>query len=162
LFLPGGSCVALQLQLCLVSSSPSRVGQFSFEYCPQSQETISGINHQPCFEKLACYPTPHSQPLCLASPLVVLVQHLWDVGLLPYHCSQPLLLFPRLFSESLAVCPTPVLWGRFNVPPTHTLSMLEYNLLLILFSSVGRGFNMPKDCTGLCSPGVGRGVTHGS
>jgi hypothetical protein len=29
-FSPGGSCIALQLQVCLVSSSPSKVGQFRF------------------------------------------------------------------------------------------------------------------------------------
>jgi hypothetical protein len=42
---PGGSCIALHLQLCLVSSSPSMLGQFSFEYNPLSHETNSGIHH---------------------------------------------------------------------------------------------------------------------
>jgi hypothetical protein len=34
LFSPGGSWIALQLQLWLVSSSPSKVGQFSFVHTP--------------------------------------------------------------------------------------------------------------------------------
>jgi hypothetical protein len=46
LFSPGGGCVVLQLRLCLVSSSLSKVREFSFEYCPQSHETNSGIHHQ--------------------------------------------------------------------------------------------------------------------
>jgi hypothetical protein len=45
LFSPGSSCIVLQLQLCLVSSSPSKLGQFSFEFCPQSHETSSIIHH---------------------------------------------------------------------------------------------------------------------
>jgi hypothetical protein len=58
LFSPACSCVALPLQLCLVSSSPSKVGQLSFEYHPQSHETSSVIHHAPCFGRLACHPTP--------------------------------------------------------------------------------------------------------
>jgi hypothetical protein len=67
LFSPGGSYIPLQLQLCLVSSSPSKVGQFSFECCPLSQEISSGIHHVTCFERFACRLTPSSQPLLLDS-----------------------------------------------------------------------------------------------
>uniref|UniRef100_A0A8C0WGN8 Uncharacterized protein n=1 Tax=Castor canadensis TaxID=51338 RepID=A0A8C0WGN8_CASCN len=66
LFLPGSSCVALLLQLCLVSSYPSMAGaQFSFEYCPQSQETTQE-SIMPCFGSLACHPTP-TLSLCYLS-----------------------------------------------------------------------------------------------
>jgi hypothetical protein len=70
------SCLALQLQLCLVSFSPSKVGQFSFECCPLSHEISSGIQHLPHFGRLACYPTPAVShcaspdlPWVLAAPL---------------------------------------------------------------------------------------------
>jgi hypothetical protein len=33
-------------------------------------------------------------------------------------CSQPLLLFLPLFTESSAHCPTPILWAKFSIP-TH-------------------------------------------
>jgi hypothetical protein len=66
LFSPCGTCIALQLQLCLVGSSPSKVGQLSFEYCPQSQEISSGIPHQPCFGRLACRSLYHFVP-CFTS-----------------------------------------------------------------------------------------------
>jgi hypothetical protein len=51
-------CVALQLQLCLVNSSPSKVVQFSFEYCPLSHKVSSEIHHLLIFGRLACRPTP--------------------------------------------------------------------------------------------------------
>jgi hypothetical protein len=34
------------------------MGQFSFKYHPQSQDTNSGIHHWPHFGRLACHPTP--------------------------------------------------------------------------------------------------------
>jgi hypothetical protein len=56
LFSTGSSCIALQLQICPVSSSPNKVGQFSFQYGPLSHETSSGIHH--CgFGRLLCHPT---------------------------------------------------------------------------------------------------------
>jgi hypothetical protein len=64
LFSPGSSWVALQLQLCLVSSSPSKVGQFSFEYCPQSHETSSGIYHQATLGGWFVTPSPLSNFVC--------------------------------------------------------------------------------------------------
>jgi hypothetical protein len=47
LFSPGSSYVALLLQLWLVNSSPSKVGQFSFVHHPQSHEANSAICHVP-------------------------------------------------------------------------------------------------------------------
>jgi hypothetical protein len=46
-FLPGVSWVALQLQLWLVSSSPSEMGQFRVVNCSQSHEVSSVICHIP-------------------------------------------------------------------------------------------------------------------
>jgi hypothetical protein len=42
---------------------------------------------------------------------------LCDAGLLLQPHSQPLLLVLFLFTESLASCPTPVLWGRCSISP---------------------------------------------
>jgi hypothetical protein len=47
LLFPGGSSVVLQLCLWLVSSSSSKVGQFSFVCHSQSHEISSTINHTP-------------------------------------------------------------------------------------------------------------------
>jgi hypothetical protein len=70
LFSPGSSFIALYLQLCLVSFSLSKVGQFSFEYCPLCHETSSGIHHLHCFWKVGWSFHPYSQPLCLSWSLL--------------------------------------------------------------------------------------------
>jgi hypothetical protein len=55
------------------------------------------------------------------------------------------------FSESLAPCST-----HSTLPP---LSVLDCNLLFMLFSFVWRGrFTLPRGCAGLCSQQGGRGV----
>jgi hypothetical protein len=87
----------------LVGSSPSIVEQFSFEYCPLSHETTSRIHHLLCFGKLACCPTPVFRLCALPNPCLVLVQLFWEVGFSPNSCSQLLLLFPHLVSESSAL-----------------------------------------------------------
>jgi hypothetical protein len=100
LFSLGDNCVALQLQFCLVRSSPSKVGQFSFECCPLSQEISSRIHCLLCFGRLACFPTS-TLSLCASPNLYwVLVLLLWEVSLLSHSCSQPLLLYPRSFTEN--------------------------------------------------------------
>jgi hypothetical protein len=112
LFLPDSSCVALQLQLCLVIPSPSKVGQFSFEYSPLSQETTSGIHYQPHFGRLAYHPTlvlsfcaspnicsvlallgcwlvapPPTLSLCCLSHIHSLRVRHWEFVSLPHSCS---------------------------------------------------------------------------
>jgi hypothetical protein len=121
-FSPGGSCVALQLQLCWVSSSPCKVGQFSFEYCLQSQEISSGIHHWPCFGRLACCSTP-GLSLCSFSLLCSL--RVW-------------LLAPPPFSR-----------GRFSIPTHPHLSVgvrLQFNVYAFQFCW-GGVFNLPRGCT---------------
>jgi hypothetical protein len=88
-----------QLQLCLVRSSLSRVGQFSFEYCPLSHEAGSRIHNLPCFGRLACPPTPDLRRSASPDLCSGLVQLLWEIGLSPQVCSQPLLLSPFLYWE---------------------------------------------------------------
>jgi hypothetical protein len=73
---------------CLISSSPSKKEQFNLGYSFQSWEASSVIH----------------------------LSWLWEVRLLPSF-SQTLLLFPPLFTESSAPCPTLVLWGMFSIPP---------------------------------------------
>jgi hypothetical protein len=43
----GDGYVTLQLQLCLVSSSPNKVRQFSVECCPVSQRSVPGSTSCP-------------------------------------------------------------------------------------------------------------------
>jgi hypothetical protein len=81
---------------------------------------------------------------------------IWEVGLLPHPHSQPLLLFPihwefSSFSHS-------ILRGRFSIPLSPPLSVLDYDSLLMLSSFLGSGgFNLSKGCTRLCFSG-GEGV----
>jgi hypothetical protein len=83
---------------------------------------------------------------------------LWEVDLSLHHCSQPLLLFLPLFTESWVPCPTFILWGRFRVPP-HPQWQCYITIHCLCFSVLlGVGFNLPRGCTELHSWGVGRGV----
>jgi hypothetical protein len=133
--------IVLQLQLCLVSSSPSNVGQFSFECCPLFHEISTGIHHLPHFERLACCPTP-ALSLCASFDLCsVLVHFFWEVCLLPDPplslCCLTLVHHGELDIESVASCPTPILQVWFNIPPPPLLSVLDYTWLFMLFSFVG-------------------------
>jgi hypothetical protein len=116
--------VALQLQLCLVSSSPRNVWQFSFECCALSQRSALGSTTCPALEGLTVSP-----PLLSAFVLFLIsVEYwwlFWEVGLLPCPCSQPLMLF-LCFIESLGLR----LW--LLVPP--------------LFSGVGSAFHPHLHC----------------
>jgi hypothetical protein len=114
------------------------VGQFSFEYCPLSHTISSGIYHLPCFGRLVCHHTPSLSLYVSPDLCSVLVAPLggWLVAPPP---SQPLLLYPRLFIESSAPCPTPVLLGRLSIPLPPPLSVLDYSSLCMLFSFVGCG-----------------------
>jgi hypothetical protein len=73
---------------------------------------------------------------------------LWEVGLLACLC----LLYPRM-AESLTPSLTPILWGRFSVPPL--LSLLDYSSLFMFFSfaGVGQGSVCPgaATCGAWCS-----------
>jgi hypothetical protein len=156
LFSPCSSCVALQLQLCLVSSSPRKVGQLSFEYCPVSQEISSSVHHLLCFRRWTCFPTS-TLSLCASPDLFWVLVTPLEVGLSSHPCFQ---LDPHSFTESLALCPIPILLGRFSVPSPPLQSMLDYSLLFMLFGFAGGGFSMPRSCARLCSHGVGRGVLY--
>jgi hypothetical protein len=113
LFSQSGSCIALPLQLCLVSSSPSKVEQFRFEYYPQSHQTSSAIHYGPVLRGWLITPL-HSQPLCLSPPLFGDSPAIWKVGLshhlvlsscsLSYLSSlRAHLLVPPIFSEAGSV-----------------------------------------------------------
>jgi hypothetical protein len=113
---------------CLIAATmsgwllPQQGGHFSFEYCSQFYETSSGIHHWLHFGRLACHPTPTLSLCVLPHLCLVLVRLLWEIGLLPHPCSQPLLLFSPSFKkssldESLSPCPTPVHEGRFSISP---------------------------------------------
>jgi hypothetical protein len=104
-----GSCIALQLQLWLASSSSSKVGQVSFEYSPQSLETSSWL----CFGWLTCHPTP-------ALSLYYFIH--WEFGSLPHppfseqiqHSTSPLLL---VLDYNLLFMLFSFFWGGgFNLP----------------------------------------------
>jgi hypothetical protein len=177
LFLPGHSCVAIQLQLCLVSSSPSKVGAIQFWMLPSVPEISYGIHHLHSFGML-----PVSHPalsLCVFPDLCwVLAAPLggWLVTPLLLSAFMPLLisaacgkllgevgLLPCSRISSLRVwC-----WGFGSLlhphsprqvsssTPTSTVSVRFYNLLFMFFSFTGWWFSLPRGCVGLFSWGGG-------
>jgi hypothetical protein len=60
LVLPGRSWIAPQLWLWKVSSSPNKMGQFSFVHHPQSHEINSVIHHAPALGGWLLTPSPLS------------------------------------------------------------------------------------------------------
>jgi hypothetical protein len=114
LFSPGGSYIATQLQLYLLSSSPSKVRQFSFEHYALSHEISSGIHHLPHFEMLAFHPTP-TLSLCVSSALCSVLAAIFGGWFVALHCCQTLLLYLHSFikSSALKVCLlSPTLFSR--------------------------------------------------
>jgi hypothetical protein len=76
-------------------------------------------------------PQPHSQTLCFSW---VLLGAGSSSGKLVF-CPVPALsLWCFTGTESLAPCPTPVLWGRFSILPPPLLSTVDYSLLFMFFS----------------------------
>jgi hypothetical protein len=116
----------LQLQVCLVSSSPSKVGQFRFEWCTLSQKISSGTYHLSCFGRLTCSPTP-ALSLWLACCSVP------ALSLCCYTCVCSLRVQHWKFSSLLHPCSP----GRFSIPIPLLLWVLDYSSLFILFSFVG-------------------------
>jgi hypothetical protein len=70
-------------------------------------------------------------------------------------------VFPAFVHWEFSSLPHPHSWGRFSVPLHSPLLALDYNWLFMLFIFVGGVFNLPKGYTGLCSRGVGKGVSCG-
>jgi hypothetical protein len=145
----------------VVGDSPSKVRQFvlntalSHRRPPQESTTAQ-------LWDIVLSSHPHSQTLCLASPL--LGASLTPLGgwFVTEPCFQPLLLFLPSFTDCLVLCLTPFTEAG-SVSPQPPLSMLDLNSLFMLFSFVGGGgrFNLLRGCTGPCSRlGVGRGVVH--
>jgi hypothetical protein len=155
-------------QLCcptalnLVISSPSKVEQFSFEYCPLSHETSSKIYLLPHFGRLACCPSP-ALSLCASLNLCsVLAAPLGGWLVAP---SLTLSLCCFSFTESLALrCQ---LLGQlpFSVAgsvstPTSTVGVgLQFTVYA--FQLCWGRFSLSRDCAVLCSQEVGKGVMHG-
>jgi hypothetical protein len=113
---PASSCTALQLQLCLVSCSPSKVGQFSFKCWPLSQRLAPGSTTCPALQPLG------------------------EVGLslvLPFPCSQPLCFFRPLLGATGSS-------GRLACHPTPTLSLCAFlSLCWMLAAPLGGWFVTP-------------------
>jgi hypothetical protein len=132
LFSPGSSWVALLLQLCLVSSSPSKVEQF----------TLSTIISSRRLAQQSTIPTLGGW-LVTPSPLSAFIFWnafvYWEFSSLLYPCS------PRVVQHSTLL----------------PLLVIDYISLFMLFSFVWGGFNLPRDCTGLCFHRVSRGVACG-
>jgi hypothetical protein len=103
-----------------------------------SQSLLGAINS---FVRLACHPTPALSLYPSPNLCRVLVAPLggWLVTLLPLSvfAASPTLIPWEFGTESLAPCPTPILWGRFSVPLPPVLSVLDYSLLFMFFSFVG-------------------------
>jgi hypothetical protein len=105
----GGSCVALQLQLWLVSSFPNKVRQFYLECSPQSQDTSSVIHQGPVFRGWLI------APLLLSAFVTFPAFIHWEFSSLTHLSSL----------------------GQVNCSTPPVLFLLDYNLLLIHFSFVG-------------------------
>jgi hypothetical protein len=140
LFPPHSSCVALQLQLCFVGSSPRQVGQFSFECCLLSQKSAPGFT--PC-PPLGGWPVvPPS-----LSAFAVLCTHHWKFGTknsdpCPTPASSALrvwLLAPHLGVQhwEFSSCPTLVLPGRFSIPSLSLMLVLDYSSLFMFSVLLG-------------------------
>jgi hypothetical protein len=144
------------------------MGQFSFEYCPMSHKTSSRIyQDQPTLGGwLVTLPLLSAFVLLLTSlsassssvRLVCCPSPALSLCCLTCICS----LTVQSRSESSAPCATSVLLGRFSVPPSPLLLVLNYSLLFIFFCFVGGQISLPRSCTGLCSQKLGRGVMHGA
>jgi hypothetical protein len=123
LFSLGSSCIALLLQLYLVSSSLSQRPALGSTTCPAlggwpvapPQLSAFVIFPSLCWVLMAplrgwlvsLLLLSAFMPLSMSSGCWWLF---WDAGLLPHPCFQPLLLFLQ-FTESLASCPTTILWA---------------------------------------------------
>jgi hypothetical protein len=136
LFSPGGSCIPSTVTL--VSSSPSKVGQFSFEYYPLSHEGSAGIHCLPCFGRLACCPTP-TLSLCASSDLCLVLAAPLGGQLDAPPSLSAFVALPIFVHWEFSSLPTPALRGRFSVPPPPPLLVLDYSSLFMLFSFVGGG-----------------------
>jgi hypothetical protein len=160
-FLPGGSCIALPLQLCEASSSHSKVGQ-SVLSTTLSPMRLTQLPTTPPLWEVGLLPHPCSQHLLLARLSLLRVQLLWEVGLSPHPCFPVLIpchtfAFPSWEFGSLPHPIFPRLVQHSTPPP---LSVVDYNSLFMFLSFVlGWGCNLPRGCTGLCSQGMSGGVT---
>jgi hypothetical protein len=119
-----------------------------------------------CFGKMACYPTP-ALSLCVSPDLCSVLRAslagwLFALPLLSASVALPVIVHWEFCTESSALCPTPVLWGRFSIAPLHLCYWCQITAhclcCLVLF---GGGLSLPRGCTGLFSHGVGRTVAHG-
>jgi hypothetical protein len=115
LFLPGSSYIALPLQLCLVSSSPSKIG--AIQFCPQPHETQWST--MPLLWEVGLSPHPHFQTLCLSPSLLADSSVPLEGWLVTPPCSPPLFFVPPLFTDSLPPCPNTILQGWFSISHTH-------------------------------------------
>jgi hypothetical protein len=149
-FLPGSSCIALQLHLYLVSSSPARWGNsvLNSALCPMKSALDPppdllcelGLPPHPCSQplhlswpllssssssgRLACYPTLALSLCCFTCVHSLRVQY-WECGSLPH--SHPL--------------------GQVQCSPPPLLFVLDYNSLFMLFNFVGGNV---RSAQGLC------------
>jgi hypothetical protein len=51
-----------------------------------------------------------------------------------------------------------LLWGRFSIPLSPLLLVLDYSFLFMFFSFAVREFSLPRVCIGLFLQGVGKVV----
>jgi hypothetical protein len=103
---------------------------------------------------LACPSTP-ALSLC-ASPNLCLVvaaplrDWLFAPPQLSAFVAIPMFAYWDFGTESSSPCPTPILWGRFSIPPPPPLLVLDYSSLFMFSNFVG-GFSLPRGSARLCS-----------
>jgi hypothetical protein len=162
LFSPSSRFIAPELQFCLVSSSPSKVEQFSFELSSLSQRSALGSTTWPAlggwpvtlpllstfvlflisarasgfFGRLACHLTPTFNLGALLFS-VGCQWLLWEFDLsLHSAVALPTLSHLEFGAENLAPCLTLIFWVRFSVPLPTLLSVLKYAVYVLSFSAI--------------------------
>jgi hypothetical protein len=99
---------------------PQQGRAIRFEYYPLFHETNWGIYNMPCFGGW-----------------------FFALPLLSAFVAFPVFIHWEFSTGSSAPCPTPVLQGRFSIPPPPLMSVLEYSLLFC-FSVLLGGFSLPR------------------
>jgi hypothetical protein len=103
----------------------------------------------------------HSQPLCFAPPLLSATLATGRFACHPTPALSLCYLSCLHLLRVLGPCTTALLQGRFSIPPPTLVSVLDcnYNCLLMILSVLpGWSVSLLRECPGLCSLGVDRGV----
>jgi hypothetical protein len=159
---------ALPYRCNSVELLPQQVGTIQFEYCPLFMRPALGSTTCPALGHWLVAPPLLSAFVCLSQPLlgaswVPFGGWLVASPLFSAFIAYPLFIHWEFGTENSTPCPTPLLWGRFRLPPPPLLLVLGYSWLFMLFNFVGGGDSIcPGALLDYVSQGLGRSVTRGA